>query len=92
MGELASGSPDAYRFFAPLDETTGAVTTRRHPAVRPHWLLYFNVHPLQAALDCVQAQGGQVLEEAVQVPTGSWVARCADPQGARFALVSQCRV
>jgi hypothetical protein len=34
----------------------------------------------------VMAGGGQILEGPVEVLSGSWTARCADPQGAMFAL------
>ncbi len=52
----------------------------------PLWLYYFNVRDIDAAAARVEACGGQVLEGPVEVPGGDWIAQCADPQGAMFAL------
>jgi hypothetical protein len=35
----------------------------------------------------VASQGGQVLNGPHQVPGGSWIVQCRDPQGAMFAFV-----
>jgi hypothetical protein len=65
---------------------------RRPPEVpRPCWLTYFNVAALDAAIDRVRGAGGQALTEPMQVPGGSWVATCLDPQGVAFALVAPGR-
>jgi hypothetical protein len=37
----------------------------------------------------VKALGGKILEGPVDVPGGSRVARCEDPQGAMFALIEK---
>ena len=34
----------------------------------------------------VKANGGQLLDEPMQVPGGDWIVQCLDPQGAEFAL------
>jgi predicted enzyme related to lactoylglutathione lyase len=52
----------------------------------PAWLYYFNVSDLDAAAQRVQAGGGQILLGPVEVPGGSSIVQCADPQGAMFAL------
>lgn len=57
----------------------------------PHWLFYFNVDSVDAALARVREQGGAVVREADQVPGGSWVAQARDPQGGLFALVAPRR-
>lgn len=54
----------------------------------PIWLYYFNVDAVEAALQRVKAGGGQVLNGPMEVPGPMWVAQCADPQGALFAIVS----
>ncbi len=54
---------------------------------RPGWLFYFVVADFDAAQGRVTAAGGQVLSGPMEVPGGAWVIRCADPQGAMFALV-----
>jgi predicted enzyme related to lactoylglutathione lyase len=50
------------------------------------WLLYFRVPDVHAAAERVKANGGQVLHGPMEVPGGSWIVQCMDPQGAMFAL------
>ncbi|MFC1662483.1 VOC family protein [Gemmatimonadota bacterium] len=54
----------------------------------PHWLYYVRVGDMQAAVERVKENGGQVLNGPEEVPGGDWVAQCMDPQGAAFALHS----
>lgn len=51
----------------------------------PHWLLYVEVEGLDAAMERVRDNGGQVLDGPMEVPGGR-IAPCMDPQGAAFAL------
>ena len=37
------------------------------------------------------AGGGEVLMGPHEVPGGSWIARCRDPQGAQFAMIGPRR-
>jgi uncharacterized protein len=39
----------------------------------------------------VKDKGGKVLNGPHQVPGGSWIVQCLDPQGAMFALVGSHR-
>ena len=48
----------------------------------PFWLYYFNVDDIDAAAERVKAGGGEVFEGPLEVPGGSWIVRCIDPQGA----------
>ena len=52
----------------------------------PFWLYYFNVGDIDATAQRVEAGGGRILEGPIESPGGSWIIRCADPQGAAFAL------
>ncbi|MFM2059276.1 MAG: hypothetical protein RLY71_3661 [Pseudomonadota bacterium] len=52
---------------------------------RPAWHGY--VADITAALARVGAHGGTLLMGPHQVPGGSWIAHCLEPQGALFALV-----
>jgi predicted enzyme related to lactoylglutathione lyase len=47
------------------------------------------VPSVRQATDKVRELGGQVVREPHEVPGGSWIALCADPQGATFAMTSQ---
>ncbi len=53
----------------------------------PSWLYYFNVDAAEAAVSRVKAAGGELVNGPMQVPGGSWIAHCKDPQGAMFAVV-----
>ncbi len=52
----------------------------------PHWLVYAKVPDIQASVDAVKSQGGQVLHGPAEVPGGDVIAQVRDPQGAVFAL------
>ena len=75
-----------YQLFSVGGETIGGMVTG--PATMPasFWLYYFNVGEIDAAANRVTAGGGQILGGALELPGGSWVIQCADPQGAAFAL------
>jgi predicted enzyme related to lactoylglutathione lyase len=50
------------------------------------WGLYFRVADINAGVDRVKANGGQVLQDPMEVPGGDMVVNCMDPQGAAFSL------
>ena len=52
----------------------------------PHWLQYVRVPDVHQAVEVVKELGGQVLNGPMEVPGGSWIAQCMDPQGAAFAV------
>lgn len=57
----------------------------------PAWLFYFNVAAIDAAAERVRSGGGQIINGPMEVPGGSWIVQCLDPQGAMFALVAPQR-
>lgn len=61
--------------------------TARSPQTHAHWLFYFGVPELDAALARVRARGGEVILEAT-LPGGGRLAPCHDPEGAAFGLFS----
>jgi uncharacterized protein len=80
------GPAGPYHLFAIRGQTIGGMCTRPPLVPVPLWLYYFNVSDINAATERVKAEGGQIFEGPVKVPGGNWIARCADPQGAMFAL------
>jgi hypothetical protein len=46
-----------------------------------------NVKSIDAATESVKGNGGQIINGPMEVPGGSWIVQCKDPQGAMFALV-----
>jgi uncharacterized protein len=75
-----------YHPFSACGLTIGGMFTRHPSDPPPFWLLYFNVEDIQAAEERVKVAGGEVFPNPVEMPGGTSIARCADPQGAAFAL------
>jgi uncharacterized protein len=80
------GPIGAYQLFSVAGQTIGGICAKPAKVPDPFWLFYFNVGDVDAAVERVKAAGGEVLEGPVDVSSGSWIARCTDPQGAMFAL------
>jgi len=55
-------------------------------SVPPHWGIYFRVPDINAAVERIKANGGQILNGPMEVPGGSWIVNAMDPQGAAFSL------
>lgn len=81
------GPMGIYQTFATGGVPVGGMMTRTEAAQAPFWLYYFNVEAIEAAVARVKDEGGQVVHGPHQVPGGSWIVQCLDPQGAMFALV-----
>jgi len=54
--------------------------------VPPHWGIYFLVSDINAGVERVKANGGQILNGPMEVPGGDWIVNAMDPQGAAFSL------
>lgn len=76
-----------YQLYGKHGHTLGGMMTRPtgYPAP-PHWLYYVKVADLDAAIERVRKSGGKVMMGPMEVPGGSRIAQCTDPQGAAFAL------
>ncbi|MBR0895285.1 VOC family protein [Bradyrhizobium tropiciagri] len=80
-------APDeTYQMFSAGGLTVGGIFNKRPLEPIAFWLYYFNVDDVDAAIVRVNAGGGQVYEGPLELPSGSWIVRCLDPQGATFAL------
>ncbi|MHA6684000.1 VOC family protein [Mesorhizobium sp. A556] len=86
MGEMG-----LYRIFKVGGEPTGGIMNKPEKMPTPAWQFYFNVPAIDAAVTRVNDGGGKVLMDPMEVPGGSWVINCTDPQGAHFALVAPMR-
>ena len=80
-----------YQLFAINGEDKGGMMKKPPHIKVATWGYYFNVAALDAALGRVTKGKGKVLNGPMQVPGGSWIAQCVDPQGAHFALVAPKR-
>ena len=82
MGPLGT-----YQMFAINGVPCGGMMTKMAHTPLPGWLYYFNVEAVDAAMKRVTDSGGSVIQAPQQVPGGSWIVQCTDPQGAMFAMV-----
>lgn len=60
--------------------------TARWPGVHAHWMFYFRVPDLDAALARAQASGARPVSRPMVLPNGDRLAPCDDPQGAAFGF------
>jgi predicted enzyme related to lactoylglutathione lyase len=82
------GPGGTYQLFVVGDAPAGGMFNKQASEPHPYWLYYFNVKGINAAAKRVKDKKGEVLNGPMQVPGGSWIINCRDPQGAMFALVS----
>jgi hypothetical protein len=80
------GPTGTYQLFSVAGEAIGGMVAKPDTTPAPYWLYYFNVSDIDATAQRIEASGGQILGGAQEVPGGSWIVQCADPQGAPFAL------
>ena len=83
MGEMGK-----YRMFnRPVGMIGGMMNKPPKMAdVPPYWMIYFRVPDINAAVERVKANGGQILNGPMEVPGGDWIVNAMDPQGAMFSL------
>jgi predicted enzyme related to lactoylglutathione lyase len=81
------GPMGTYQMFGWPAPSIGGIYARPAGQVGPvAWLHYVRVPDLDRAVAAVQAHGGKLCHGPHDVPGGSRVAQCQDPQGAAFAL------
>jgi len=86
--EMDMGPMGTYRIFGAGGEEMGGMMDKPEPLPRSVWGFYFNVDSVDAAAERLTAQGGTVRMGPMQVPDGSWIIQCSDPQGGVFSLRS----
>ena len=91
MDEMDMGPMGTYRIFGADGVQMGGMMRKPDDMPASAWGFYVNVDGIDSAAERVKAQGGRVLMGPHEVPGGSWILQCLDPQGANFALVSPTR-
>jgi predicted enzyme related to lactoylglutathione lyase len=85
---LDMGAMGKYRIIGADGVPFGGMMDKPAAAPASAWTFYINVDGIDAAVDRITANAGQVLMGPHEVPGGSWIVQALDPQGASFALVS----
>jgi len=85
--EIQETRPEPERYLAILngDARNGGIRGATPPDFPPHWLVYFAVEDLDAAMARAGELGGAVHAGPIDIGPGR-LAVVADPQGAFFAL------
>jgi hypothetical protein len=85
------GAMGIYQLFATGGAPVGGMMTKTPEMPQPCWLYYFNVEGIDAAIARVKEGGGTLVNGPLEVPGGSFIAQCLDPQRAMFAMVAPKR-
>ena len=88
MGELGT-----YQMFNRPHGMIGGMMNKppELAAVPPNWQIYFRVPDINAAVERIKANGGQILNGPMEVPGGDWIVNAMDPQGAAFSLQAKAQ-
>ncbi len=96
-GEMDMGPMGQYEFLrhaarAPEGAPTGAGMIGAIYPLMPeddqsHWLFYFRVPDIDAALTRIESSGGKLHQPVTEIPGGDFSLIAVDPQGAYFGLV-----
>lgn len=80
VGRAPEGSP-------PGSGMIGAIYPKMPEDPNAHWLFYFRVPNIDAALAHIEANGGKLHQPPTEIPGGDFSLIGVDPQGAYFGLV-----
>ncbi len=79
------GSPEPYLSIKNGDANNGGIRLLAPSGVPPHWLAYFGVEDIDAALARIEELGGTKHAGPIDIQIAK-IAVVADPQGAMFAI------
>ncbi len=89
-GHLDMGPMGKYEFWKVGDDrghALGAVMPMMPGMPMSAWTFYFRVPDIDKAVEYIKANGGQILQEPMEIPGGEYSLNAMDPQRAAFGLV-----
>jgi uncharacterized protein len=89
QGEMDMGPMGAYEFMMASGNRfgIGAVMPKLPEMPVSMWNFYFRVPDIDKAVETIRANGGQIVQEPIEIPGGDYSMIAMDPQGAAFGLV-----
>jgi predicted enzyme related to lactoylglutathione lyase len=83
------GPMGTYQLFSAGGPAIGGMFNKPPEVPATFWTYYVNVDAIEPAVARVKSGGGEIINGPMEVPGGSWIVQCKDPQGAVFALVGK---
>jgi predicted enzyme related to lactoylglutathione lyase len=80
------GTYAMFNFGSGDSKSTGGMMNATHAP--PHWMYYITVKDTDAAAKQVTAAGGKIINGPMDVPGGTRIAQCMDPQGIPFGIAN----
>lgn len=84
--QMDMGPMGTYQFLDHGPSMIGAIMPKM-PSAPAAWTYYFRVADIDAAIAAINANGGKMLMEPMEIPGGEFAFQAMDPQGAAFALM-----
>jgi uncharacterized protein len=89
------GPMGTYHLVGPAGASQPSIGMYQSPADKPmptRWLCYVHVTDVDKSANAAKGNGGKVTNGPMEVPGGTWIAHCIDPQGAAFAVHADKRI
>jgi predicted enzyme related to lactoylglutathione lyase len=89
------GPMGVYHLSGPAGAPQPSIGMYQSPPDKPmptRWMCYAHVTDIDKSANAAKSGGGKVVHGPMEVPGGTWIAHCIDPQGAAFAVHADQRV
>jgi hypothetical protein len=89
------GPMGVYHLIGPAGAPQPSIGMYQSPPDKPmptRWMCYAHVTDIDKSANAAKSGGGKVVHGPMEVPGGTWIAHCIDPQGAAFAVHADQRV
>lgn len=87
--EMDMGPMGLYEMYSVNGYGFGAMMPKPDAMPMSIWAFYFRVPDIDAAVEFITANGGQLIGEPNEIPGGDYVVQGTDPQGAFFSLIGK---
>ncbi|MBX7483097.1 VOC family protein [Qipengyuania qiaonensis] len=84
---MEMGPLGTYQMYSHPDYMIVAIYPKMPEDPQAHWLYYFRVPDIDAAVEQIDAGGGRIHQQPTEIPGGEFSLAGIDPQGSFFGLV-----